>query len=206
MRQFAFVLACVCTLLGSSWVVAADQSSQNQVEAKAFFEKIVQGSSNPVLVALARESLYKLEQPASSRSVQSNAGSGYYRQVEVPLLTQLNNGLAVPAMVNNHVMATFLVDTGATYTVITPRLAKKLGVVITPETPRVSIITANGVVKAPKVTLKNVMIGEVQVQQVTAVVQDLGHDVLLSGLLGMNFFDGLELTVKRDKLIIGVNR
>jgi hypothetical protein len=35
-------------------------------------------------------------------------------------------------------------------------------------------------------------------------VQEIGNgdDLLLSGLLGMNFFQGMDLTVKEDQLII----
>lgn len=180
-------------------VQAQDVNPQLQ-EATRFYNQILTSTSNPLIADMARESLRKLQQP-------SNQTASHFtetRRVEIPLMEQPDNSLAVPGMINRSVMATFLVDTGATYTVITPRLAKKLGVVITPETPRISIITANGHIKAPLVTVRNFAIGQVEVPAIQVVVQDLGHDILLGGLIGMNFFKGMDLAVKRDRLIIDV--
>jgi clan AA aspartic protease (TIGR02281 family) len=112
--------------------------------------------------------------------------------------------LAVPTVVNRQAATTFLVDTGATFTVITPKLARLLGVEITPETPHINILTANGKVAVPVVTLHHVALGDYEVENVQAVVQDLGASDSLSGLLGMNFFRDVELTVRRDRLILGV--
>jgi predicted aspartyl protease len=48
-------------------------------------------------------------------------------------------------------------------------------------------------------------IGNVEVSNIQAVVQDLGGDPQLSGLLGMNFFKDIELTIRRDKLILRIS-
>lgn len=175
------------------------QELNSQVsEATLFFNQLAKTSSNPVISNMARDTLNRLEhQDGAPRT-----------QVVVPLLEQSDASLVVPTLVNDKIMGTFIVDTGASYTVITPALAERLGVRITPETPRVSMITANGHIRAPLVTLRNITIGELRVPSVQAVVQPIGNgdDVLLSGLLGMNFFSGMELTVKQDRLIIGVQR
>ena len=132
---------------------------------------------------------------------------GPLRRVVVPTIMQLNSSLAVPVLVNNRTMATFLVDTGASYTVITPRMAKKLGMVITADTPRISMATANGVVQSPLVTLDKIAIGQVEVENIQVVVQPLGgaNDVLLAGLLGMNFFKNMDLTVRQNKLVLDIH-
>jgi len=175
------------------------QELNSQVsEATLFFNQLAKTSSNPVISNMARDTLNRLEhQDGPPRT-----------QVVVPLLEQSDASLVVPTLVNDKIMGTFIVDTGASYTVITPAMAERLGVRITPETPRVSMITANGHIRAPLVTLRNITIGELRVPSVQAVVQPIGNgdDVLLSGLLGMNFFSGMELTVKQDRLIIGVQR
>jgi clan AA aspartic protease (TIGR02281 family) len=158
-------------------------------EARQFYNQVIQNSQNPVVVQLARENLQKLRRQVMARSV------------EIPLLSQVSGSLAVPIMAN-HTMATFLVDTGATHTVLTPRMAKKLGIVVTPDMERITILTANGVVRVPKVVIADLSVGGVTVHNVEAIIQDLGPDPLLSGLLGLNFFKDVELTVKTDKLIL----
>lgn len=176
----------------------AQELSSQVSEATLFFNQLAKTSSNPVISNMARDTLNRLEhQDGPPRT-----------QVVVPLLEQSDASLVVPTLVNDKIMGTFIVDTGASYTVITPAMAERLGVRITPETPRVSMITANGHIRAPLVTLRNITIGELRVPSVQAVVQPIGNgdDVLLSGLLGMNFFSGMELTVKQDRLIIGVQR
>lgn len=126
--------------------------------------------------------------------------------VEVPLIkgTYASN-VVVPARLNRDIMGTFIVDTGATYTVITPAMAKQLGVNINKNTQRIAILTANGWIQAPIVTLDSLSLGNVEVGGLQAVVQDLGGDANLSGLLGMNFFKDIELTIRRDKLLLRIS-
>ncbi len=163
-------------------------------EATAFFNQLARESNNPLIASLARDSLSRLQSSAPMR------------RVVVPLMEQPDTSLVVPALIDSKVMATFLVDTGASYTVITPRMASKLGIAVTRETPRISLLTANGPVTAPIVTVHNLSIGQVNVPEVQAVVQELGNgdDLLLSGLLGMNFFKGMDITLKEDQLILGI--
>jgi clan AA aspartic protease (TIGR02281 family) len=165
----------------------------NDEDARQFFNQIIQNSQNPLIVSMARENLQKLRHHAITQ------------RVEVPLLTQVSGSLAVPVMANKSTMATFLVDTGATYTVITPRMAKKLGVVLTPDVPKLMILTANGPIRVPKVVIPQLSVGGVTVENVEAIVQDLGPDPMLAGLLGVNFFKNMELTVKSDRLILSQN-
>jgi clan AA aspartic protease (TIGR02281 family) len=172
---------------------AKEDTTQVQ-DATMFFNQLIKETKNPLVASLAQESL--------SRIKEKNVTS---QRVEIPLLRRMNNSLTVPAMVNRSAMGTFIVDTGATYTVITPRLAQKLGVTVGPENQRISIITANGTISAPVVILNNVAIGGVEVSGVKAIVQDLGKDELLAGLLGMNFFKDMELTIKQNKLILSVS-
>ncbi len=176
-----------------------------QLAAIAFFNRIAQESANPYIMAVARESAARLSgnPHATSLALTTNQPvSPSLGRVEVPVIAQPDNSIAVPVMVNAKTMGTFIIDTGSSYTVITPRLASKLGVEITPDTPRISMITANGVIQAPLVTLNEVVIGRVRVYHVQAVVQDLGKDLMLSGLLGLNFFKGKTLTIRQDKLIL----
>lgn len=188
------LLAAALTYTQQTIPAQAQDVNPQLSEATLFFNRLAQESNNPLIAKLARENVNKLQ---SNLTV---------RQVIVPLLEQPDTSLAVPTLIDGKVMATFLLDTGSSYTVITPRLAEKLGLVITPETPRISLVTANGPIRAPLVKVKNISIGQVNVPEISVVVQELGNgdDLLLSGLLGMNFFQGMDITLKEDQLILGV--
>src|SRR4051812_29697340 len=45
----------------------------------------------------------------------------------IKIIPQMDNTVAVPVLINKRQSSMFLVDTGASYTVITPQLAKQLG-------------------------------------------------------------------------------
>jgi clan AA aspartic protease (TIGR02281 family) len=199
----------VCTLWGvfhTESGIAMDgvaSTGGSVAEATVFFTKLLQTSSNPIIAGLARENLKKLQGGgdnllASADSVQSPVKT----LAVVSLLPQVDNTYVVPAVINRKFMATFLVDTGASYTVITPQTAQALGVDLTDDLPNVPVTTANGTVHAPLVTLKQISLGGMQVRDVQAVVADLGDAPQLSGLLGMSFFQGMEISFKQDKLMI----
>lgn len=180
-------------------------------EANIFFSKLAKDSANPIIANLAQENVKKLAEKSENYTQLANAPSFADNVTSksthsVSLVTQANNSLAVPTIINRKTMGTFVLDTGATYTVITPRLARKLGVTVATDSPKVAIATANGVIQAPVVTLNSVTIGDVEVNNVQAIVQNLGDDLLLVGLLGMNFFKGMDMSVRQDKLILGVNQ
>lgn len=166
-------------------------------EATEFFATLSTTSKNPFIASMARESLRKLH-PATT----AEQSAGLFQSTEVPLLPQNDHTFVVPALVNHHTTATFLIDTGASYTVITPEMAESLGIRITPDGPRVPVTTANGTLNAPVVQIKEIKLGDMRVENVDAVVTRLGEAPQISGLLGMSFFRGLNLSFLQDKLLI----
>ena len=180
-------------MMTTGWA-ASGENPQAQ-EAREFFKQVASQTHNSLIASLAEENIKKLQ-----------GNSRFIRKVTVPLMVQPDASLAVPVLINSKIMGTFLVDTGSSYTVITPAMASKLGIQITPETPHTNLITANGTIEAPVVTLRHVSVGGIRVAEMKAIVQPLGSgdDLLLGGLLGMNFFKGMEFTLRDDQLIIGV--
>jgi clan AA aspartic protease (TIGR02281 family) len=124
------------------------------------------------------------------------------RLLEVKVVPQVDNTYAVPVTLNGK-QASFLVDTGASYTVISPRLARKLGFSTRNQSYSVPVTTINGVVYAPVVTIKQFTLGKLTFQNVSAVIADLGGSSNISGLLGMNFFVGRTLVLTPHHLFIG---
>jgi len=120
----------------------------------------------------------------------------------IKVIPQMDNTMAVPVMINKRQSSTFLIDTGASYTVITPNLAKQLGVMKKSPDNVVPLNTANGMAYVPVVTIKQVILGDMIVQNVQAVVTDLGPSAEISGLLGMNFFTGRTLLITPQRIFI----
>ncbi len=199
-RHMGWLLLTCLWLCNVSIAPALDVSlsSTNDVgEATQFFKEVALKSKNPVIAQMARDSLLQLQTiktvPVSSK---------HQATAEVALLPQYDHTFVVPATVNRQYLATFLIDTGASYTVITPKMAKTLGITISADSPTVPVTTANGILHAPVVRLKHVSLGGLQVDNVDAVVTELGDSPQLSGLLGMSFFQGMDLSFKQDRLVI----
>jgi aspartyl protease family protein len=188
------------TMCTSGFAVDVNPPAVNDIsEATAFFGQLASTSSNPVIADMAREALQRIREGDGAKHLLED---NTHKVTEVALVPQTDNTYVVPAVINKKFMATFLVDTGASYTVITPETASALGIQIDAENPTVPVTTANGTVEAPVVTLRNVSLGGLQVKEVQAVVTDLGDAPQLSGLLGMTFFQGMELSFKQDRLVI----
>jgi clan AA aspartic protease (TIGR02281 family) len=189
-----------------------ESNSNKMEEATDFFNRLIQTSDNPIIVNMARINLKALQNstplaqtpcpPSNDFESQESRGKSAKTFTEVKLVRQVDNTYVVSAMVNNRYPATFLVDTGASHTVITPAMARQLGLPFDKGNTKVPVNTASGILNAPLVQLKRLSLGNLQVENVEAVVADLGENNPISGLLGMSFFHGMELSFKANKLII----
>lgn len=94
----------------------------------------------------------------------------------------------------------FMVDTGASMIALRERDAAKLGIFPVPADYTALVATANGKVKAARVQLKRVDVGNVSVRDVAALV--LPDDALSQNLLGMTFLSRLNWEQKNGKLIL----
>jgi len=92
----------------------------------------------------------------------------------------------VHATINGRAQGLFLVDTGASYCVIAPGLARELAV--SPTGSFATVQTANGAVRAPVVRLRVVELGETRARDVQAIVHDaVGPQ--LDGIIGLNLLN-----------------
>lgn len=83
-----------------------------------------------------------------------------------------------------------MVDTGATLVALTAQDARALGITPGRDDYRIQLSTANGTVKAARVTLREVRLGGIVVRNVEAVV--LPEGVLGVSLLGASFLGKLK--------------
>jgi clan AA aspartic protease (TIGR02281 family) len=109
---------------------------------------------------------------------------GARREIEIPF-TKVGTLMRVDAKVNDAVSIPFLIDTGASGVSIPTSYAEKLGVEVRPDTPRVSVTTANGIVARPMIPLRSIEVEGARVEDLAATLDPS----LEFGLLGGSFFN-----------------
>jgi len=101
--------------------------------------------------------------------------------------------LIVDGMLNGSVRGPMLVDTGASYCVLTRGTARKLGLPIRPRT-RIPVATANGQIDAAFVEIDAVELHDAKLTGVHAVVMDAVEPPLI-GIIGLNFLTQFRFSV-----------
>jgi clan AA aspartic protease (TIGR02281 family) len=101
--------------------------------------------------------------------------------------------IIVEALLNRQVSAPLMLDTGATYTVLTRQTASDLGITSLARLPTHSFLTPGGPISSPVTTLKSIRVGTVEAQNVAVAIDAEGH--LPLGLLGMTFMRHFKVTV-----------
>lgn len=120
---------------------------------------------------------------AATRPAWAGWATGSQREVD---LDGDGTGWMVRATINGRVRARFLLDTGASFCVLSPSLAKQLK--LPPPEAEVDLQTANGMVRAPLVRLGTLEVGGSRAYDVDAVV----HAAVgppLDGIIGLNFLN-----------------
>ena len=112
----------------------------------------------------------------------------------------------VEAVVNQKATGKFIVDTGASYTMISQATAKELEIDLERKLPTMPFHTANGVIHAPLVTLSSVEVGGMQLQDLTAAVHDVFPDGSISGLLGLNFLSHFRLDIDTKNQVLHLEK
>lgn len=97
---------------------------------------------------------------------------------------------------NNSVASNFLVDTGATYTIISSSLASQLRLNLA-NTPKITLMTANGPIKSSKTTLSSIEINGLVANNVEVAIADIGVNSSVQGLLGMSFLNKFKVTIDK---------
>ena len=105
----------------------------------------------------------------------------------------------VQATVNGRTQGLFLLDTGASYCVIAPALARALA--LPPTGSTATLHTANGLVRAPVVQLRSLVLGDTHVHDVQAIV----HDAVgpgLDGVIGLNLLNRYRYAIDPQRRVL----
>jgi clan AA aspartic protease (TIGR02281 family) len=105
--------------------------------------------------------------------------------------------IIVEAMLNRQLSVPFVLDTGATYTVLTKQTAQDLGIIGLERLPKQHFLTAGGKILSPVTTLKSIRVGNAEAQNVEVAIDADGH--LPMGLLGMTFMRHFKVTVDQEQ-------
>ncbi len=132
----------------------------------------------------------KEKEPASTPALPKPSDSVGF---EVPI--KIKGEVAVAEVVlNGREKHEFIVDTGASFTNISWKMANDLGVTIDENTPFIPIATASNVVLNPLVTVKSVKVEKAEVEDVDVVISDLpGY---MGGLLGNSFLHKFKIVLE----------
>ena len=142
--------------------------------------------------ALARLAAQGLAQVAITRSQQTD-------EVVVPLEAARGVWIA-HATVNGIGPRRFLVDTGASVTLVSSALAKQASLVPDARDGRTALHTVAGPTTAPSVTITSVRLGVAEARNVPAVIHDPGLD--LDGILGNSFLGRFAVTLDADRQLL----
>ncbi|MGH7847106.1 MAG: TIGR02281 family clan AA aspartic protease [Candidatus Binatia bacterium] len=122
-------------------------------------------------------------------------------KVAVPI-QQRGQIVIVAATVNEKTKGNFVVDTGASYTIISRATAQRLQIDLDAKHPTAALQTANGVIETPLVALDSVEVGGLQVKGITAAVHDVFPDSSISGLLGLNFLTNFRMDIDTKSSVL----
>lgn len=101
--------------------------------------------------------------------------------------------LLAEVILNGRVRQYFIVDTGASFTLINRPTAKELGITIDENTPFMPIFTASTLIFTPLVTLRSIRVGEAEVENVDVLIHDMPSAT--AGLLGNSFLNKFKVMI-----------
>jgi len=101
--------------------------------------------------------------------------------------------LMTEVLLNGTVRRYFIVDTGASFTLINRLTAKELGITEDENTPYIRAAAVSGIISAPLVTLRSVRVGGAEVENVEAVVYPMVASG--DGLLGNSFLNKFRVAI-----------
>jgi clan AA aspartic protease (TIGR02281 family) len=101
--------------------------------------------------------------------------------------------LLTEVILNGRLKQYFIVDTGASFTLINRPTARELGITIDENTPFIPIFTASSLIFTPLVTLQSIRVGEAEVENVDVLIHDMPSDS--AGLLGNSFLNKFRVTL-----------
>ena len=119
-------------------------------------------------------------------------------QHEIPLDGN-GSGWVVEATIDGVFTGRFLLDTGASYCVLSPTATRRLRLRMSPE--QAELRTANGTVRAPVVRLKTVDVGGNRAPDVQAVIHNAVGPAL-DGIIGLSYLNKFSYAIDPKRRVL----
>jgi clan AA aspartic protease (TIGR02281 family) len=116
-------------------------------------------------------------------------------------LIRRHETLLTEVVLNRQVKELFIVDTGASFTLISRQMAKELGIKTDETTPFIRSAGVSEVISTPLVTLNSVRVGKAEVENVETVIYNMPSE---GGLLGNSFLNKFRVMIDavEEKLVL----
>ncbi|MBM4276986.1 MAG: DUF4124 domain-containing protein [Deltaproteobacteria bacterium] len=95
-------------------------------------------------------------------------------------------------VLNGRAKQYFVVDTGASFTLISRQIANELGIPINDQTPFIRVASVSDVMLTPLVTLRSIQVGKAEVENVDALIYTMPS---YQGLLGNSFLNKFKVVI-----------
>ena len=132
-------------------------------------------------------------------SISTTAPSGNPMVVPIQMT---GSAVVVPVTLNRTVQTYMILDTGATFTVLSPQVAATLSL---RSASRASFLTANGTISSALAQLGSLKVGEAEALNLTVAIQDVSPNPKVGGLLGLDFLSRYHTSIdaRRRLLTLG---
>ena len=112
----------------------------------------------------------------------------------------------VQATLNNRRAAKFVVDTGASFTLISNAVANDLGIDLGANPKTLPFQTANGLINAPVTNIESIAIGGLEIRNLMIAIHDAVPDPQVAGLLGLNFLSNFKMDIDTQKGLLHLEK
>lgn len=131
----------------------------------------------------------------------SRSGGSLTNKVTIPVVMN-GASVIVPVTFNGSLRGNLALDTGATITVVSRRIANNLALKALGAS---KIGTVGGVITAPLARLRSLKVGDAEVHDLVVSIHDFSTDPRIEGLLGLNFLKHfhVSLDARRGVLTLG---
>jgi len=121
------------------------------------------------------------------------------RADRIPGISGYKGLLTINCQINEEYHGRFLVDTGATLTVISQKFAQEMKLDITKPIRQIQIASAHQMAKTPVVRLDSLQAGDKKINNLEVLIIALPAALRVDGLLGVNFLEKYRVTFEFEQ-------
>ncbi len=158
------------------------------------YDGAIQSLNTVIYDPMVGEKAVNLQQTVEKLNARSNA-------TVIPL-QRMGDHYAVKALIDDVQWVNLMLDTGATLTILSPKVLLNMGINPAYAEELRHFNTAAGVVEAPLIRIKTLALGNKSVAQLDVAVLELSGRSDIDGLLGMNFLKHFRFFINQSDSVL----